>query len=245
MEKHLAFWTTGEYITSLARDMFYNEHRDWDYIEKLLLHCMSGTDTPEETLKQYGKDLLAGRRCLVGSTKDGSYGLVDDTEHPELAAQFEKEMCLRKVWGDNWPKAKREAEAALAERRERQMDLVAKNWVSSFLENERAEREHGTSYGWVAPDGTFYPVEWGDHQKWAREYLKKQRGCDFGELPLQERNCPGDVLVERGWMLLHNPGLGVPVVTREMPLTEPQKEFLFDFYTERGRNDLAVALYAD
>lgn len=245
MKKHLSFWTTGEYITSLARDMFYGEHRDWDYIEKLLLYCMSGTDTPEKTLKQYGKDLLAGKRCLVGSTKDGSYGLVDDTEHPELAAQFEKEMLFRKIWGDNWPKARREAETALAERKQRQEDLVAKNLVSSFLENERAERELGISYGWIAPDGTFYPVEWGEHQKWAREYLQQQRDCDLMNMPPKERNCPGDVLVEKGWVLLHNPGLGVPIVTKERSLTQPQKEFLFDFYTERGRSDLAIDLYAD
>lgn len=84
MQETLHFWTTGEWVTPFARQLFYEEHKEWSYIEKLLLYCMAGTDTPEEILKQYGIDLLAGRRCLIGNTKHGTYALVEDKEHPEL-----------------------------------------------------------------------------------------------------------------------------------------------------------------
>ncbi|MEG2617783.1 MAG: hypothetical protein RR998_08470 [Oscillospiraceae bacterium] len=250
MQENLCFWITGEYITKLARDFFYKEHREMPYIEKLLLLCMSGTDTPREILLGYGKDVLAGRCCFIGNTKDGSYALIEDTEHPELAAAYEREQMMRQRWGDNWPEEKRNAEIAMeAERLEREdaaasaMVSSASAMVSSFIQNERAEREHGPAYGWIAPDGTFYPVEWGNHQEWARRYFQEKRGCDLFELPLDERNTPGDVLAEKGWALLHNPGLGVPVITNAKRLTNAQRDFMFDYYTRRGIDTAAAGLY--
>lgn len=244
MSKSLGFWTTGEWVTSFSRDLFYKEHKDWAYIEKFLLLCMSGTDTPRETLVMYAKDVLAGRRHFIGNTKDGSYGLVEDSEHSELSAAYEQEMLMRQRWGGaNWPRLRRQAEISMkAEQAERE-DAVASAMVSSFLANERAEREHGPAYGWIAPDGTFHPVEWGGHQEWARRYFKKKRGCDSLGLPIDEMNTPGDVLAERGWVLLHNPGLGVPVITNTKTLTDAQRDFLFDYYTKRGMDDLATGLY--
>lgn len=99
MQETLHFWTTGEWVTSFARQLFYEEHKEWSYIEELLLYCMAGTDTPQETLKQYGVDLLAGRRCLIGNTKDGTYALVEDKGHPELEQAYAHEREMRDQWG--------------------------------------------------------------------------------------------------------------------------------------------------
>lgn len=232
MKQSLHFWTTGEWVTSFARQLFYEEHKEWDYIEKLLLYCMAGTDTPEETLKQYGIDVLAGRRCLVGRTDDGTYALVEDTEHPELAVAYERERALRNEWGDNWPKAMREAKERADLMRESREDAASAMMWESVFKMQRARRNKGCAYGWLAPSGKFYPVEWGDHQKWARDFLRKEVGGRFRDMSDQERNFPGDVLVERGWVLLHNPALGIPVVTNTRRLTKAQREFLYDYYDQ-------------
>ena len=64
--------------------------------------------------------------------------------------------------------------------------------------------------------------------------------ADFG---LSEGNtvylsipCCGDILVDRGWALLHNPGRGIANVTcsETKPLTKAQKNFLYDYYMYRG-----------
>lgn len=45
----------------------------------------------------------------------------------------------------------------------------------------------------------------------------------------------GDWLVERGWVLLHNPRRGIAFPTKNpvKEYTKAQKEFLYDYYMER------------
>ena len=110
--------------------------------------------------------------------------------------------------------------------------------LNGFLQQASLEREGFTdNYGWLAPDGTFTPVDWGEHQGWAFEKAKElgyvTTARDFSK--------GGDLLTEHGWVLLHNPGLGIATVTRNegRPLTKAQREFLFGYYTDRGLDDLA------
>lgn len=245
MQQSLHFWTTGEWVTSFARQLFYQEHKEWDYIEKLLLYCMAGTDTPEETLKQYGIDLLAGRRCLVGSTKDGTYALVEDTSHPELALAYESERALRDRWGDNWPKAKCEAEERAELMRQARAEAESASMWESVYKMRRFQQEKGCAYGWLEPSGEFHPVEWGEHQKWARALLREEVGGRYLDMSDQARNYPGDVLVERGWVLLHNPAMGVPVVTTTRRLTMAQRKFLYDYYAQLGEYETAASFLAE
>lgn len=52
----------------------------------------------------------------------------------------------------------------------------------------------------------------------------------------------GDFLTgEKGWALLHNPGMGVAFVTSspERQLTRAQREFLYGYYADRGLFDKA------
>lgn len=116
-------------------------------------------------------------------------------------------------------------------------------------------------YGWLEPNGTYHPVEWGDHAKWAAAYLDEHypfipgpNGC---HAELYYRNLPdgtreyinnGDVLVySLGWILIDNPGQGMGRHTcrPDRPMTKAQKEFLFDYYTKRGATREANALYDD
>ncbi len=90
-------------------------------------------------------------------------------------------------------------------------------------------------YGWLAPDGTFYPVEFASHQSWAWKKL-----MELGAIEKYDLNAgnAGDKLVEMGWALLHNPGMGTAFVTSSdaKPLTKKQKDFLFDYYTKRNKH---------
>lgn len=45
----------------------------------------------------------------------------------------------------------------------------------------------------------------------------------------------GDALVDRGWILLHNPSQGIayPTESENHVRTKAQKEFLYDYYIER------------
>ena len=115
------------------------------------------------------------------------------------------------------------------------------------------EEEHSTGdYGWLAPDGKFYEVDWGNHQEWAQEYIEEnfpevaedddadmQMKCNVGLIGA------GDWLVERGWVLLHSPSQGIAHPTKN-PIkryTKAQQEFLYDYYMERGKEKEANAVY--
>lgn len=99
-------------------------------------------------------------------------------------------------------------------------------------------------YGWLAPNGTFYAVEWGEHQEWAQSYIEKNfpdtRENDIIDIQMKSHTGligVGDYLVERGWVLLHNPSQGIAFSTKNpvKEYTKAQKEFLYDYYMERGK----------
>lgn len=109
--------------------------------------------------------------------------------------------------------------------------------VDSYLQQAKIEKEFEDNYGWLSPAGDFYPVDWGGHQVWA-----ERKACELGILPKQPLSGDGgDILVTHGWVLLHNPSMGVAMVTRNeaKPLTKKQREFLFGYYTDRGLSEEA------
>lgn len=108
--------------------------------------------------------------------------------------------------------------------------------VADFIDRMNSDTED--DYGWLAPDGTFFPVEFANHQSWAQEKL-----IELGAIEKHELNMwnAGDKLVDMGWALLHNPGMGTAFVTSSdtKPLTKRQKDFLFDYYTQRNKHQRA------
>lgn len=106
-----------------------------------------------------------------------------------------------------------------------------------------------SDYGWLEPSGTFHEVDFAEHETWAYETICERGWKDeynvseFGGL----YSC-GDFLVGRkGFVLLHNPGMGIARVDRSeiRPLTKAQREFLFDYYIERNLHDLAKKYLED
>lgn len=136
--------------------------------------------------------------------------------------------------------------------------------LESFIEQRKredfasknADEEPVCDYGWLEPDGTFHPVEWGAHERWAGDWLNEN--MPFKEHPEiywwtdkagnKHHIVCGDVLRHSlGWILLDNPYQGLAQITRDESrnMTKAQKEFLFDYFMERGREREANALYED
>lgn len=111
-------------------------------------------------------------------------------------------------------------------------------------------------YGWLEPDGTWHPVEWGNHSRWAADWLEEH--MPFKDHPKiywridnngkRHHITNGDVLVySLGWILMDSPyqGLAKPTKDPSKDMTKAQKEFLYDYYIERGRHNEANALYEE
>lgn len=133
--------------------------------------------------------------------------------------------------------------------------------LQSFLEQAHREADENIDtsedYGWLEPDGTYHPVDWACHTEWAEEYLQKHYPRrDNPDLHIEKDEKgkikhiynAGDVLVFKlGWVLIDSPGqgLGHHTCNPAKEMTKAQKEFLFDYYTERGRSKEANALYVN
>ena len=57
----------------------------------------------------------------------------------------------------------------------------------------------------------------------------------------------GDVLMNRGWVLLHNPTHGIPFPTKkpEKRYTKAQADFLYDYYIDRGETARANEIFEE
>lgn len=125
------------------------------------------------------------------------------------------------------------------------VDSTRLSIVDSFIRQAEWERDNPdeAEYGWLAPDGTFYPVDFAEHVEWATERVKKlYEQAESEETRLHIRaNSPDDYLRDLGWALLHNPFHGLAQVSASdiRPLTNKQCAFLFDYYTKRGETVLA------
>lgn len=129
--------------------------------------------------------------------------------------------------------------------------------LDEFIARKKDVVEHTyEDYGWLEPDGTYHEVEWAHHAEWAMEYaeehypFKEYAHMYWKEDAQGERHhyINGDFLVYvLGWVLLDSPGQGIatPKYDPAKGMTKAQKEFLFDYYIERGMNDRASALYND
>lgn len=277
--KEITFNVSGQFITNLAREWFYLEKRSLEKVMDLLLSCMCGTDMSEKELRRNAEDVLLGRADFAGNTRDNSFRLVkySPDEQPasgqfDIFESYSKELQRREDAEKerdkylNWYEIAMEyvpnysRNAVLNATGQRIKSDPKDTWLSSYIERMLDEEEHSTKdYGWLAPDGTFHGVEWGNHQEWANNYLKEHLSEEEQKVALIEINVSGmaksgtdiigaaDYLVRRGWVLLHNPSQGIAVPTRN-PLkryTKAQQEFLYDYYMERGKEKEANSVYSE
>lgn len=254
-ECKLQFNISGEWITGLVREWFYLEGKGYDKCIEILNDCMSGTDETKEQIRRHAEDVLLGRAALKGNTADGSYHL--EIYSPEHQEKMPHDMNVWEIVGEQkkikdeleqykrrWKVAMKMIPRYLKEEigNELDEDLTATSptvsrTLDSYMKRMLDTEEHTTKdYGWLEPSGKFHAVKWGDHQKWAYEYLesKVKNDEEYSKLPrLYEA---GDVLIKEGWVLLHNPSQGIAIATKDSSkdYTKAQKEFLFDYYIERN-----------
>lgn len=269
--RNLSFNVYGEYITQIAREWFYYGEKSLDKIIELLMDSMSGTDAPEAQLRRYAEDILIGRAALKGSTAAGTYHLEvygPGEEEPMLGCmniwkQVERRKDLEKGIEratERWNKAmeflpeatQREIRIMLGEETEedRQTEVV-----ESYIKRMTDKDEHTTGdYGWLEPNGIFHEAEWGEHQEWAQSYMDENfpEESEKSDVSMQMKCNVGligaaDWLVERRWVLLHNPSQGIafPTMNLVKGYTKAQKEFLYDYYMERNCEKEANAIWQE
>lgn len=271
----LSFNIQGEFITKLAREWLFYEGKDYEKVMDLLLSCMGGTDMAEDKLRRYAEDVLLGRAEFSGNTADQSFHMTvyEPEEQPEVPEQLNifkrisTEIKRRKEAEEERDKYREWYSVAmeyvpeyarnqvLEETGQPKESRYGSDALGSFMERMLDEEEHSTGdYGWLAPDGEFFEVDWGNHQEWAQRYIEESfpEVAENDDIDMQTKSNTGligagDWLVERGWVLLHSPSQGIAQPTRNpvKRYTKAQQEFLYDYYMERGREKEANAVYEE
>lgn len=99
---------------------------------------------------------------------------------------------------------------------------------------ERYKTMEPYGYGFLSPAGAFYKVPWGDHEKFALDFMKKMGLKIFRELQNTGNKTATDYMIYNcNYVLIHNPSkVGSPIVSRKPGgrLTNSQKNFLYDYF---------------
>ena len=262
--RSVSFQTTGEFVTRIARSWYWDEGKPWSTVEELLLSCMCGTDQSREELVELARKVVYGKAKFIGSTADGSYALTDDDkdlvsenleslrsrigklkeENEELTERYV--MLTDYLYDNGYEYIIRRAGIETGDD-----STMMTPELESYLEQQRLEDQGiEDNYGWLSPSGEFFPVDWGGHQAWAHKKVLELGLIGKDETWVNSRGetrCAwtgdeGDILVDHGWVLLHNPSMGIAIAhaSPTKRLTSAQKEFLFGYYTDRGQNALAA-----
>ena len=118
---------------------------------------------------------------------------------------------------------------------------IVENRIFDCNEKDKSEDK---DFGWLAPNGTFYAVEFGKHQAWASQYLLN----DYrnGNIESKCNEDPGDKMCEMGFILIHKPyGYFSITRNREKRITNKQKEFLVSYFEKRNMDQWLEKLYQE
>lgn len=281
MEK-LSFRISGEFITNTAREAFYQNHNLKHAIE--LVKSATMCDLSEGEHLQLCLDIISGKKSIIGTYPGDDYNVIEneetkctpildillDREEKFTAAETNYNELLQKYLFvlDKLPEYKlREINDDYnSEYGELLFDIPQSKIavyssdiseetfdpVTDFINHSKTATND--DYGWLEPDGTYHPVPWGEHSKWAMDYANehypfKDNASMYWKTDANGQRhhyVNGDFLVYvLGWVLLDNPyqGTATPKYDHQRGLSKKQKEFLFDYYIERNMHDRASALY--
>lgn len=123
--------------------------------------------------------------------------------------------------------------------------------ISAPSEEEEKMQKYD-NFGYVAPDGTFLPSDFGTHEKKALAIIKAGGfGASFINWKRTSAGASGlarDFLInEKGYCLIHNPSMDGGYIVSQSPsknLTKAQRETLYDYFTENGDSYLANAMFS-
>lgn len=276
METRTLTWRVeGEFMTRLAREKCYYDH-DLSYAIQLLKGCMMTDKLSDAEVTGMAVKILNGEAELRGTypgddygyfeleIKDERYSLSNLTSIMNEKKQKEKELqdlqykfaficencdsyVLRKL-NEQYREENDEHLCPVNVRVDKGFDnsSIGGKMLESYMKRQMADTNE-PDYGWLEPSGKFHPADWGEHQEWACNYVLKL----VNDGTLSEDDAPVDagewLVEEKGWVLLHNPAQGIPIITSGtiMRLTKAQKEFLYDYYIKRDCHKEANALYVE
>ena len=289
MAQYLHFSVEGEYITNLARQLFYQEHK----LDKAINIIKGATMTDQLSEAEHLTlclEIIAGSKKIKGVYPGDDYGIIEDTgSFEDLTKEFERlnteldktksdynEMLNKfafvcrelpdfklRTLNREYYEENGEFLFDTSEEESRFMNYVTRldddvnPALQSYIDRRSDTTEHTyEDYGWLEPNGTYHEVDWGCHAEWAKEWLDEHypymdnRDLYFSTDKNGETThyLNGDVLVYRlGWVLLDSPcqGIATPKYDPKRNMTKAQKEFLYDYYIERGLNAQANKLYED
>lgn len=274
--QRLHFSVQGEFITNLALEQCYESNRI-AYAIRLLMGCLHADGQSEADCLWLAIQVLSGKLAIKGTYPGPDYrieeiehpdprydltaklhDLVAELHAKDqqiysltqklncVAEALDSEQKLRKinqVWREDYGESD-DIFPDVGYNLSMPKNPILSSMLDSYLTQERIGRR-SDDYGWLDPQGRFYPVDWGEHQGWAFRYLQKTEPSQWKHR--ESVNEGGDYLVSKGWILLHSPHAGVPVVTHDpvRPMTKAQREFLFGYYTDRNLHDMAKRYLED
>lgn len=99
--KELSFKIQGEFVCHLARSWFWDENREYEKCEELLLSCLMTDEISEEEKKKIVVEILEGRKILVGVNE---LELVEDGEQirplTDKFKEYQKKEMIQKIEED-------------------------------------------------------------------------------------------------------------------------------------------------
>lgn len=246
----LHFSIEGEFVTNAARDKLIQDH-DLNGAIRLLDSALVTTDLNELEKTGLMFKILTGEMAVVGTYPGEDYGVDETPENKNLLALAISEQG-KKI------KDLEETNETLLGQLETMAPLIPVSIKKDINENcgetvfdvdntiEDIERDisgilNETDYGWLSPSGNFTPVQFGQHEAFALEYVKKHTTPEERmELIRKYHSRMTDWLIyTMHFVLLHNPSMGPAQITRDefTTLTDAQQKFLYEYLERHGRHE--------
>lgn len=256
---NVSFSLDGKWLTDFLRQRFLYEGTGIDWVIETVGELLKNNGLTKQRIEQIAQDIILERSYFKGNTRDGSFVYCDCSDEPiksdffrkyaKLHDDLKKEEQSRKDAIEAWQEL---ALVITGEMRRSDcecqcnIDLLNPTPLEEFIDRMIAPDEEVAPYGFIEPDGTFHEVGWAEHEDFAF-HIVEDNGWreDYALHGISFANT--DYLVHnRGWLLLHNPRQGKPILTSgDKPMTKAQREALFDYYTKYGMKKEANNLYKE
>ena len=271
---NLTYSIDGSFITDLALEKLYYQN-DLSAAISLLKSCLVNPEIPESETTTVILRILNKEMRIKGTYPDDDYGVVEtDTFDPQFS-HISEHISKLSTELDNYKTVANNCQAELAFLNENMSEsdkayldaLYEENYgqrlfpdtplakIDNALANfiEYTKNTNDDDYGWLEPNGTFHPVSFLEHEKFAVDFLNEHypfethaniylKSSTVNGKTEHEHIDGGDVLVySLGWILLHNPRREANWFDLEHDpsrrITTKQKDFLIEYCTKRNLSE--------
>lgn len=275
--KYLSFSIQGEFITETSRQKLFEKY-DLKGAINLLTGCLQSDKLTDAEINNMALDILNGKARIAGTypSDDYRFEYIEGKENATDIADFiakmqnlndeekkinEKFTFIQSFMQENYPNIAENMHNTYMEMYEENLfPAIEENkttctYGNSLLKSymERMQTNTEDDYGWLEPNGTFHPVEWGEHEQWAQNWVSNHMShTDWFKASTPENESRithsyGDYLIKQKWILLHNPAQGIATPTKqpESRMTKAQKEYLYQYYIDRNQHNMANQIWKE